>query len=100
MALHVFHLSVGPHPISPFILYLILRNGPKHDRKEPPVVDFKLDFIQRLCPPAGRALTPWFDLTPEDKLPQTSTDEHQEVLWLLQEISQGNPVCPFASFAT
>lgn len=93
MALHTYHLHVGPHPISPFLYYLILRNGPKSTRKDPPVVDFQIDFIRRLSPIAANALDLWFALTPEDKLPETSNDpNNNQVYYLLSDASQGRPV--------
>lgn len=93
MALHTFHLGVGPHPISPFLFYLIIRNGPKSDRKDPPVMDFNLEFIRKLSPHAALALAPWFALTPEDPLPEDSRDtNNRHIFWLLSDASQGRPV--------
>lgn len=63
---HMVLYALGPFPISPFLVYVLLSPS-----LEP---DFSLDFIAALDPQAATQLGPLFALGPEDVLPTNRED--------------------------
>lgn len=63
-ALHMAWLQLAPIPISPFLLYLLVRG----------TLDCDIDFIRFVDPKAAEILRPWFDLSPADALPTNLAD--------------------------
>ncbi|EIM83905.1 uncharacterized protein STEHIDRAFT_159515 [Stereum hirsutum FP-91666 SS1] len=62
-ALHIVYLHLAPIPISPFLLYRLVR----------PALDCPLDLIRFVDPKAAEVLEPWYDLDHTDPLPTSPT---------------------------
>lgn len=84
-ALHIAYLHLAPIPISPFLIYCLVR----------PTLDCPLDFIRFVDPKAAELLKPWYDLEYTDPLP---TDPASPIVQMFTEAT-GLDVRCFSQFS-